>query len=124
MTKPHEIALVSAALAASGASAFADVVSETEICPELAADPDTFHEFPKRNKGWYRQQLLKLGAATHVGSPFYMTLDSDVIFTNEFRPDDLIHDGRSVINVQTRGGLPRPLHGSGRRGQRSNPDRP
>ena len=72
-----------------------------QICPELAADPDTFHEFPRRNKGWYRQQLLKLGAATHVGSPFYMTLDSDVIFTNEFRPDDVIHDGRSVINVQT-----------------------
>jgi len=101
VTKPHEMALVSAALAASGASEFAEVVSETQICPELAADPDTFHEFPERNKGWYRQQLLKLGAATHVGSPFYMTLDSDVIFTNEFHPDDVIHDGRSVINVQT-----------------------
>ena len=101
VAKPAEMRVVSDSLIASGAATFVDIVAETQICPELAADPDTSHEFPTRNKGWYRQQLLKLGAAKHVRSSFYMTLDSDVIFTKEFRADDVILDGRSIVNIQT-----------------------
>ena len=39
VTKPHEMALVSAALAASGASEFADVVSETADLPRAGGGP-------------------------------------------------------------------------------------
>jgi hypothetical protein len=41
--------------------------------------------------------------APHVilSSDFYMTLDSDVVFTQPFVPSDLISNGRSIVNTQT-----------------------
>jgi len=101
ITRHQDMEAVAASLAESCVADFVDLIDENVICPELVADPETFHDFPTRNKGWYRQQLLKLGAAKHVRDRFYMTLDSDVVFVRAFRPTDLIRDGRSVVNVQT-----------------------
>jgi glycosyltransferase involved in cell wall biosynthesis len=101
ITRPQDMKIVSGCLGSTGFAEFIDLVDETMVCPELSGDPDTFHDFPTHNKGWFRQQLLKLGAAKRVSSKFYMTLDSDVVFTRPFRASDLIRCGRSVINTQT-----------------------
>jgi hypothetical protein len=101
ITRPQDFEAVSACVRSSVFRDVARVIDENSICAELAADPDTFHEFPTLNKGWYRQQMLKLGAARHLSGDFYVTLDSDVVFTQPFVPSDLISDGRSVVNTQT-----------------------
>lgn len=76
------------------------VLDETEVCASLRSQPPTFHEFPSGNHGWYRQQLVKLGAARLLDTPFYMTLDADVIFVRRYRVRDIVRDGRAVVNAQ------------------------
>jgi hypothetical protein len=80
---------------------FVQICDETDLCPCLASNPDTFHSFPVLNRGWIRQQLLKLAIASHVTTDFYMTLDSDVLFTQPFSSRDLIHGGRSIVNTHS-----------------------
>jgi Family of unknown function (DUF6492) len=101
ITRPQDMQAVSDCVADAELGTFVHVVDETTICPELADDPDTFHEFPTRNKGWFRQQLLKLGAANHLDTDFFMTLDADVVFVKPFRAADVVRGGRSMINAQT-----------------------
>jgi hypothetical protein len=100
VTRPQDLDAVSAALARAGTD-YVDLVSETAICPELADDPPSSSDFPSPNSGWYRQQLLKLGAARHLDSSFYMTLDADVVFTRPFAPASLISEQRAIVNTQT-----------------------
>jgi hypothetical protein len=80
---------------------FARVVDENEIVPELASDPATSFHWPTPNKGWYRQQLIKLAAHRLMKTEFYMTLDSDIIFVKPFDSNMLIKNGRSIVNVQS-----------------------
>jgi hypothetical protein len=101
ITRPQDLEIVSSCISSTDFSDVTSVISENSICPELASDPDTFHEFPTPNKGWYRQQLLKLGAARHLTGDFYMTLDSDVVITQPFCARDLITNGKSIVNTQT-----------------------
>jgi hypothetical protein len=49
--------------------------------------------------GWYVQQLVKLAVANRVGTPFYLTLDSDVICVRPTRYDDLVRDGRALFQT-------------------------
>ena len=74
-----------------------DVRLELEMVPE-------FTDFP-RVRGWYKQQLLKLAAHAHVSSPFYLTLDADVVATRPVSPDKLVRDGRAMSHV-----IPRDDH--------------
>jgi hypothetical protein len=76
------------------------ILDENTICPEFLDDPETPSQWPKPNKGWYRQQLIKLAIHEHVQTEFYMTVDSDVIFTKPFSPDSLFKDGRGLLNTQ------------------------
>jgi hypothetical protein len=101
ITRPLDIARVRQHLADVGAD-FAEVRDETEVCPSLASDPPTLHSFPVLNKGWFRQQLLKLAIAREIATDFYMTLDSDVVFTRPFSAHDLIRAGHSLVNTQSR----------------------
>jgi hypothetical protein len=101
IARPDEAPLFEKFLRNSPLGGIATVLDETIVCPSLSGDPDTLHDFPTPNKGWFRQQLLKLGIARCLNSAFYMTLDADVVFTQGFRPHDLISDGRSTINTQT-----------------------
>ncbi len=50
--------------------------------------------------GWYKQQLIKLAAADLVTTPFYVTLDSDVISTRQASIDDFVWQGRGVLQVE------------------------
>ena len=63
ITRPQDLEVVSSCISSTDFSDVTSVISENSICPELASDPDTFNEFPTRNKGWYRQQVLKLPVA-------------------------------------------------------------
>lgn len=66
-------------------------VSELEIVPELALFPAV--------DGWYRQQLVKLGAADWVRSDFYLTLDADVIATRTASLEGFCGAGRAPCYV-------------------------
>ena len=102
VTRPCDMPQVraSAARYLAGSSLPFEIIDENRICPEFAADPDTTHPWPQPNKGWQRQQLLKLACHRHMRSPFYMALDCDVVFVRHFAASDLIRDGRSIVNVQ------------------------
>jgi hypothetical protein len=45
---------------------------------------------------WYTQQFVKIGAADHLQSEFYITLDSDVLLTRPTCFADLIQGGRAI----------------------------
>lgn len=49
--------------------------------------------------GWYVQQLVKLAIAKRVETPFYVTLDSDVICVNSTTYGQLVSDGRAVVQT-------------------------
>lgn len=49
--------------------------------------------------GWFVQQIIKLAAADHVDTPFYLTLDADVLCVRNVRYEDLIRDGRAQVTL-------------------------
>ena len=80
-------------------------VPESEVVPEIAWFRATarlratlrvvgppFH-------GWFVQQLIKLAIAERVTTRFYLTLDADVICVRPTRYDDLVPDGRAVVQT-------------------------
>jgi hypothetical protein len=69
------------------------VISETDVIPELRL----FR--PERIGGWLLQQLIKLSAARIVSSPFYLTLDADVMCVRHIEYSDLIQDQRAIANL-------------------------
>jgi uncharacterized protein DUF6492 len=91
------------------------VVKESVIIPEIkfykaiykAFFNSISHRFlpkylrPKRFNlaGWYIQQLVKFGIAKHVDTEFYLTLDADVICLRSVTFDDLIQDGKGIVNT-------------------------
>lgn len=95
----RDLASVQQAVAPFKDSLNVDVIDENEICPELAANPDTRNKWPRENTGWFRQQLIKLAMHEHVSTPFYMTLDSDVLFVRSFRAATLINDQRALTGT-------------------------
>ena len=70
---------------------FGEVLADSEVVPELA-DGATPH-------GWHVQQLVKLAIADRAASPFYLTLDADVICVRRTRHHDLVHDGRALAQI-------------------------
>ena len=76
------------------------VIAESTVCPEFLENPDTSNLWPNPNKGWFRQQLIKLAIHEQVKTPFYMTVDADVVFTRPFSSSLLITDGRAILNTQ------------------------
>lgn len=78
------------------------VMSEEVLSPGLGANPQTLNMWPQPNLGWHRQQILKLASCRSVHSPFYMTLDSDVIFTRRFHASQFLRGGRSLVGRELR----------------------
>lgn len=101
ITRPDDFAVVRERLRSFTQIPSIQLINECDLCPELNADPETIDSWPVSNKGWYRQQLLKLAWSEHVRTEFYMTLDSDVLFTKPFSPSTLIRDGKSLVNTQS-----------------------
>jgi hypothetical protein len=101
ITRPTDLAPVSKMLESCFHIPTLYILNEQELCPELSEDPDTDHPWPIINKGWHRQQLLKFACHQYVKTPFYMTLDADVIFVRPFSASTLIRSGKSILNIQT-----------------------
>jgi|ERR1017187_2105449 hypothetical protein len=96
LAPPSDIAPVKSLLREMTSDSRFEVVSETDICPELKKTP--------KNKlqatGWFRQQLVKLAAHELVRSNFYMTLDADVICVRPFSCSDVIKKGKALCNTE------------------------
>lgn len=74
------------------------VVSEQHFCPEVALFQD---KKTGAIQGWYAQQLIKLAAAQHMRSDYYITFDSDIICTKPSSYAELIPRGRALLNIET-----------------------
>lgn len=72
-------------------------VAETDLCPGIISPPGGVPRPP----GWYIQQALKIGAARHVTTPFYVTLDADILCVRPFGTASLIQKGRAVSNIES-----------------------
>jgi hypothetical protein len=80
-------------------------VPESEVVPEIAWFRTTarlrakLHLVGPPIHGWFVQQLVKLAAAEVVETPFYLTLDADVLCVRPTRYDELVRDGRGVVQT-------------------------
>jgi hypothetical protein len=70
---------------------------DIEIIPELHWAPEMSALF--HLPGWYRQQILKLAAAEHVRTEYYLTLDADVVCTRATSADVLLPRGKSACFI-------------------------
>jgi hypothetical protein len=102
ITRPQDMDEVRSCLQTYSKRLRLTVVDEDALCPELRTNPRTLNMWPKPNLGWRRQQILKLASCKLVRSPFYMTLDSDVIFTKRFYTSDFLHGGKSLVGNECR----------------------
>ncbi len=67
-----------------------------------------------RARGWHVQQLIKLGAANHLDTPFFLTLDPDVILCKPLRREQLFVGERALLDAYPRSAAPEPWTGSAR----------
>jgi hypothetical protein len=75
------------------------VVPESTVIPELRFYNFARERWGKRHAptdGWNVQQLIKLAIADRIASPFYLTLDADVLCTKPVRASELILGGRAI----------------------------
>lgn len=63
--------------------------------------------------GWYRQQVIKLAAANLSTTEFFLTLDSDVVLAKPLRSEDIVRDGKALLQPGARDRHPRWWCGSG-----------
>ena len=81
------------------------ILAECEVAPELPYFRTTARLRAKLRlvgppiHGWFVQQLLKLAIWERIGTPFYLTLDADVICVRPTRYDDLVVDGRALVQT-------------------------
>lgn len=52
--------------------------------------------------GWFKQQVLKLAAHKFVKSDYYLTMDADCIMCMKIHENDLIKDGKSIVDVYSK----------------------
>jgi Family of unknown function (DUF6492) len=81
------------------------VLRDSEVVPEIGYFRTTarlrakLHVVGPPFHGWFVQQLVKLVIADRVATPFYLTLDADVICVRPTRYDDLVADGRALVQT-------------------------
>jgi hypothetical protein len=74
------------------------VIAESAVAPavtDLREHIERVGEDTQAGAGWFVQQVVKLAAADHVATPFYLTLDADVLVVREVAEEDLVRDGRA-----------------------------
>jgi len=94
----HEVPVLQKLVSLLTQDARYQVLAESTLCPDLVKgrNPRT-----RRLSGWYVQQLLKLAVAARITTPFYLTLDSDILCCRPFHYGDLVRDGRAVNAIET-----------------------
>ncbi len=63
-------------------------------------------------RGMYIQQLIKLTAANRLDTPFFLTLDPDIILCKPLRKSDLFVHGRALLDPEPRRARPEWWTGS------------
>jgi hypothetical protein len=81
-----------------------EIVPEGQWVPDMAS----YWQLP----GWYKHQLVKIAAAEFVDTPFYLTLDADVICTRPTTVDKLLPGGRAACYVIERDEHPKWYEGA------------
>ena len=82
-----------------------ELLPETEVVPELrrvrraARLRSAVRLVRPPLHGWFVQQLVKLAVAETVSTPFYLTLDSDVVCVRPTRYADLVRGGRAIVQT-------------------------
>jgi hypothetical protein len=90
--KDNEVETVEAALAGKNISIHIQVRSENTILkPETIAN----------TKGWYIQQLVKLGVAKIITTEYYLVLDADCFLTRSFSYESLFCDHKLITNTES-----------------------
>jgi hypothetical protein len=79
------------------------VMRESTVVPELSQYRRLYRLFGRTHdmSGWYIQQLVKMAMAQFVETPFYLTLDADVICLKPVKYSDLVRDGRGIARRTT-----------------------
>jgi Family of unknown function (DUF6492) len=94
----HEVPLLQKLVALLTPDPRYQVLAESALCPDLVS----MRRLSTRQfSGWYIQQLLKLAVAARITTPFYLTLDSDILCCRPFDYGDLVRDGRAVNGIET-----------------------
>lgn len=75
------------------------VIAEDELLPELK-------KYPKM-RGWRKQQLVKIAIANRMTSSFYLTFDADVICLKPVSEQQLIIDGKALLQYEPRSQHPK-----------------
>jgi len=70
-----------------------NVICEDDLVPQLRAYDVG---------GWTRQQVIKLAAASLVTTDFYLTLDADVVLCKQLALDDLVIEGKGLLDPSPR----------------------
>jgi hypothetical protein len=89
ITPPADVEAVRARISRSGRLR-TRVLSEDAVSPSLQGE-----------QGWHKQQILKLAAARVVTTPWYLTLDADVILRRPLAAGELIQDGRAPYHPKS-----------------------
>ena len=82
-----------------------EAVAESEVIPEIGWFRGTarlrskLHLVGPPIHGWFVQQLVKLAIADRIGTPFYLTLDADVLCVRPTGYRDLVRDGRALVQT-------------------------
>jgi hypothetical protein len=82
-----------------------ETIAESDVVPELPYFALTTRIRAKLRlvgpplHGWYAQQLVKLAVAEKVATRFCLTLDADVLCVRLTRYDDLVRDGRALVQT-------------------------
>ena len=82
------------------------VISEETLVPELAVH--------RHVRGWRKQQIVKLAAPRELTTDFFLTLDADVIALRPFSVEDLVINGRALIQFEPRSQHPKWWRSSAR----------
>ena len=81
------------------------VMAETEVIPEIGWFWTTARLRAKLRlvgppiQGWFVQQLVKLAMWERIATPFYLTLDADVVCVRPTRYEDLVVSGRALVQT-------------------------
>lgn len=74
-------------------------VPEKSVLPDLRAVRYMALLRRRRLPGWYIQQLIKLAITDYIRTPYYLTLDADVVCVRPVCYHDLIQDGRALARL-------------------------
>lgn len=72
------------------------------IMTEKDVVPSEDYPLFSKQKGWYRQQIMKLYISKYIDSQYYICLDSDVLCIKPTSYGDLVKNGKVCVNLEAK----------------------